>query len=854
MMISKKILVVVVLAIVLIVTIILWGVGTNWKFKSKSAPGSPSCKPKCDGVACGGKDGCGATCGCKKGQQCTNGKCTTPAKQSMLSLSSNVFQTAVGSANSHFDAVNLHKTLGMKNFDGVLMHYASVEYDPFYWPDDFKNSSKPPILTGILDWFWATLDLCAKDDCLIINGDFLSFDSSVVQKICDKVNKGMKLIILVDRWEISGAPLFESRSGQVWSPDNPSNLMGTNGCPVCTQFGCDDKNGGNAFDSNPYICCGSVAGNNKGSYCNDTNSALLRFSQGITAKDNFFLLDMATTKLTWGPYSSRQTPLHNHRHLTSFYLPSQGVASVFKGSWNFTGGNPNTWGHSEIPGQKESGIIVTAALKNAAIQSDIVTNYYWLAVWSLFVPSSSVTAPESFTKPNSKLFQYFLDKLIDPKYIDQKNDVLTYDGYRNSTYEVYSVATHGGKTYLAGDPQCHISFAVSPPPQDAGAVSPELLARSLRDGDTDTTFDKIWPSLQNISNTNQFMYPFAATYKNNPVPPSKWRIDSTDGNNCTKAENGDLGKACLQTDSASGQMVPTNGCYQVDGKSYRCSAKMPWAPGALWIGGVMFDFWKGAKSVYVNMYSSMVDAGQGCILNCNNSGTYGGVSLWPGLTTSDQYNDGKFNSKPINSGGWFMQADSNCIQNVLDFLSKKDNKLFIIAGQWSNLNPGVGTNGALEMFSNVATQSGSSVNYKLFSAQKTQTTLTGTPGTVKTVLDGNNNPNPTNDWQRNHTKCYLTEDSLLSCSGHPYNGGVNDWAGVNEALFVEKCPNFVSILRANFEYEYTYANTIKNSSSFDWAKDWDNESIPSLDSKIDPTQLSIGTWQAGSTTGGIITI
>jgi hypothetical protein len=121
-------------------------------------------------------------------------------------------------------------------------------------------------------------------------------------------------------------------------------------------------------------------------------------------------------------------------------------------------------------------------------------------------------------------------------------------------------------------------------------------------------------------------------------------------------------------------------------------------------------------------------------------------------------------------------------------------------------------------------------------------------------LDGNNNPNPTNDWQRNHTKCYLTEDSLLSCSGHPYNGGVNDWAGVNEALFVEKCPNFVSILRANFEYEYTYANTIKNSSSFDWAKDWDNESIPSLDSKIDPTQLSIGTWQAGSTTGGIITI
>ena len=880
-MISKKLLVVVVLAITLIVTIILWGIGTNWKFKSESAT-SPSCKPKCDGVACGGADGCGGkcqgtcpckpkcdgvtcggadgcggTCGCNNGQQCTNGNCVTPGKQGMLSLSSTTFKDAVSSAKNYFDAVSMHNKLAMETFDGVLLHYASVEYDPTQWPDDQTRVSRPPTLKGILDWFWATLDLCAKDDCLIINGDFLSFDGAAVQKICDKVNLGMKLIILVDRWEISGAPLSNSRSGQPWSPDNPDrNVMGANGCPVCDQKSCDDPNG-NAFDKNPYICCGSVAGNNKGSYCNDTNSALLSFSQNIneSSKENFFLLDMATTKVAWGNYSTRQTPLHNHRHMTSFYLKSKGVASVFKGSWNFTGGNPNNWGASALPGQKESGIIITAALGNAAIQSDIVTNYYWLAVWSLFVPSSSVTAPESFTKPNSSLFQYFLDVLVDPKYIDPVKDRLTYDGYHNSTYEVYSVAAHSGMTYLAGDPLCHISLAVSPPPQDAGAVSSQMLTRSLRDGGTDTTFDKIWPSLQNISNTNQFMYPFAATYAKNPVPPLNWRIDCTDGNNpciCTLAEDGDLSKACLRTDSGSGQMVPTNGCYEEDGKAYRCSAKMPWAPGALWLGGVMFDFWKGASSVYVNMYSAMVDAGQGCILNCN-TGNSGGVSTWSGLTTSDQYNDKNFNSQFIDSGGWFMQADSNSIQNVLDFLGKKDNKLFIVAGQWSNLNPGVGTNGALEMFSNAAQKSGSSVNYKLFSAQKKQTTISGGGDTVTTKMDEKNeNPDPSNNWQRNHTKSYLSEDSLLSCSGHPYNGGVNDWAGINEALFVEKCPNFVSILRANFEYEYTFANTIKNSSTFKWANDWASASIPSLDTNITPTPLSISTWNKGSTIGGII--
>lgn len=876
-MFSKKIILVIVLTIVLIVVVILYGAGTNWKFKSSDAKPA-SCAAKCDGVLCGGEDGCGGQCGCvgtavccggKCGAKCdgvscgatngcgvkcgctgtsacVDGKCSVPVKPTGLSLSGADFKAGVTSAANVFNAVGIHESLAMGKFDGVLMHYASVEFDPSQWPD--SQPSHTPTLKGILEWFWVTLNACQKDDCLIIHGDFLSFDGSVLQTICDKVNAGMKFIILVDRWEISGAPLFDSLGGKPWSPD----VIGGVGCPACDGEGCDD-NKGNQFDRNPYVCCGSVAGNNKGSYCRDTNSALQRLSQGIKAenKANYFLLDMATTKLTWG-LSSRQTPLHNHRHMTSFYMKSKNVASVFKGSWNFTGGNPNTWGDGQLPGQKESGIIVTAALDNAAIQSDIITNYYWLAIWSLYVPSSSVRAPETFTAPSSALFQYFLDNLVARKYIDAKNDRLTYDGYRNSSYEVYSVATHNGKTYLAGDARCNISMAVSPPALDAGAIGPDMLKRSLNDGGVVSTFEDILPSLNNIGNVNQFMYPFAPTYKNNPVPPVKWRIDC-DNCNCTAAENNDLGKACLAKDSGSvDALVPTNGCYQQDGKNYQCAAKMPWAPGAIWLGGVLFDFWKSATSVYLNMYSSVVDAGTGCILNCN-QGNNGGVSTWSGLTTSAQYNDATFNSKVINSGGWYTRADSNSIQNVLDFLKKKDNALYIVIGQWSNLDPGVGQGGALSMFSDAATAAGSSINYRLFSAQKKQVTLKGDNNTVRTRMDSKGeNPDPGNNWQRNHTKCYLSKDSLLSCSGHPYNGGVNDWAGVNEALFVEKCPNFVSILRANFEVEYTYSNTIKNSSTFKWAQAWGSSDVPALADPIGQTDLTEKNWLANSTSGGII--
>jgi hypothetical protein len=438
-----------------------------------------------------------------------------------------------------------------------------------------------------------------------------------------------------------------------------------------------------------------------------------------------------------------------------------------------------------------------------------MTNYYWLALCSIFIPSDSVKPPESFTAPGvpSALFQYLL-KLINPENIDATKDEFIYDTAKSTTYEVYSVIRHNGSMYLCGDPDCKITMSISPPPANSQPPA-TMLARKLNDGGNVVAFSDIWPVLSQLSFTNTFLYPFAPTYKNNPVLPAKWRVPAITETACSVVTGNDVGSACLVQNATAGGPIPSNGCYTLDGdpKKYKCSGTVPWAPGATWIGEALYNFWKDAEDVYVNMYSAMVDSGTGCILNCNR-GMGGGVSGWSGsLITSDQYGG---SAAAIDSGTWFSTADSNSIQNVLDFLQKKNAKLFIVAGQWKNINPGL-PNGALDLFYNQAQKSGSSINYKLYQAQTKQTTLTGAGDTAKTVLDSTNNPDAGNNWQRNHTKCYLSKRSVLVCSGHPYNGGVNDWAGVNEAMYVENCPNFLMVLRANFETEYQYANTIKNS-------------------------------------------
>lgn len=855
------------LIVTLVILVLCWGYNTDWKFHCTSDPvPAVLCVPKCTGVACGGSngcggkctapancpctktcgtgdkcgaaDGCGGICGCiNKAAKCVGGKCIVPVPVPAMSVSSDTFKSAI-SPGQEFDAAQIYSALAIG--PGLaLLHYVAIEYEQSKWPAQVLGKSECPTTKDILSWFWQTLDKCQADDCLIIHGDFLSFDSSVTDKIADKINGGMKFIILVDRWEISGAPLFDSAQGKPWSP-NPSV---SNGCPTCDNTGCD-------VDKYPYICCGSIAGTNKAGYCRDTNTALIAFQNNVTKKENLFMMDMATTKLVWGS-SSRQTPLHNHRHMTTFYLKSQGIASIFKGSWNFTGGNPDNWGASQLPGQKESGIVLTAQLTSPAIQSDIMTNYYWLTVCSIFIPSDSVKPPESFTAPgvSSALFQYLL-KLINPENIDATKDEFIYDTAKSTTYEVYSVVRHNGSIYLCGDPQCNITMSISPPPANSQPPA-TMLARQLNDGGSVVAFSDIWPVLSQLSFTNTFLYPFAPTYKNNPVLPAKWRVPAITGSACSAVTGNDVGSACLVQDSMAGGLIPSNGCYTLDGdpKKYKCSGTVPWAPGATWIGEALYNFWKDAEDVYVNMYSAIVDSGTGCILNCNR-GMGGGVSGWSGsLITSDQYS-GK--AAAINSGTWFSTADSNSIQNVLDFLQKKNAKLFIVAGQWKNINPGL-PNGALDLFYNQAQKSGSSINYKLYQAQTKQTTLTGAGDTAKTVLDSTNNPDAGNNWQRNHTKCYLSKRSVLVCSGHPYNGGVNDWAGVNEAMYVENCPNFLMVLRANFETEYQYANTIKNSGTFPFGAPWLASNVPSLAEEIVATTLSEVLWSAGGS-GGLIKI
>lgn len=773
-------------------------------------------------------------------------------------------------------------SVGDAGRDPVLIHYVSVEYDSTRWEDVFTSGT--PVIQDVLYWFSKTLDQCSAGDCLIINGDFLSIDYGALRTISDKINEGMRFILVVDRWEVSGVPLYGSVEGQPWSPSQ----IGGNGCPTCDSNGCDE--GTNDF---PYACCGSVAGSAKGQYCNDMNNVIRtirQWTQNGKYASNFSIFDAATTKVS-GMSSSRQAPLHNHRHMTTFYMPSKNAASVFKGSWNFTSGVPSD--DVTVPGQKESGLVITAALDNAVIQADLAINYYWLTTLAVYV-QGQVSAPATFTAPGpvAPMFVYLLG-MIAPRYIDSANDVITFEPY-GKTYEVYGFVRSGSNIYVSADPAAKLSLGVSPPPASAAPWSPALpnptpwegaastmLDRVLNDGGySSAPFKTMWPSISCVSNTNQFLYPYVSTYSNNPVLAQKWRVplnsraphcSSSPTGTVVKTRNGvrpslgtntcipvtvqsGVGAACFTPVETKGvsNLIPNGSCYNIDGTDYECSARIPWAPGANWIGGLMYKFWKDAgtnanRSVYVNMYSSMVDSGTGCILNCG-QGYSGGQSAWnSSLLTSSQYKFDKAGA--IDSRYWYSQADSNSVQNVLDFLAVKGAELSIIAGQWSNINPGV--NGALSMYKNKAAAAESVFNYGLYHAQKFQTTSSGTePGASKTTLDKDGNPSSGNNWERNHTKCYLSKDSILSSSGHPYNGGVLDWAGINECVLIENCPNLCKPLRVNFEQEYRYSNTVRSASTFPWGNAWAGMDLAT---PINDTVLNNNGWGAGSG-GGISTL
>lgn len=316
---------------------------------------------------------------------------------------------------------------------------------------------------------------------------------------------------------------------------------------------------------------------------------------------------------------------------------------------------------------------------------------------------------------------------------------------------------------------------------------------------------------------------------------------------CPVAEDPtDISSICL-VGAEDNTPIPSNKCYNLDGKNYDCAARVPWGPGGLWIGGLMYKFWKDAgespsnKSIYVSMYSSFDDAGTGCIMNCNDGST-GGNSAWSeGVTTSSQYVGS--NRGAIDSTYWYSKADSNSVQNVIDFLNKQGS-VHLLRGQWSNL----GTDEAFTTFKNIGKDS---YQVKLFLAQKKQITKDGGNGTVTTKTSKDGNPDNVQFSQRNHSKVYISKDSIASCSGHPYNGGIQDWGGINEVMLVENCPNACRPVRSNWEMEFKYGEELKNASTFPWASGWANQklAVPPKD-----TSMVVTEWSSGSKKGGMVKV
>ena len=163
------------------------------------------------------------------------------------------------------------------------MHYVSVEYDPMKYVDNAQIGDYKPVLNGLLKWFTATLNQCQSGDFVIINGDFISMDPSTKDLLKRKCESGVNVILVVDRWEVSGYPPLSSKTEQLWSP----KWGNSNAC--IADGPCFDSPQNNVY---PYGCPDGSPGQ-KNNYCNNTNDVI------NTMKDcaNFYLLDEAATIL-----------------------------------------------------------------------------------------------------------------------------------------------------------------------------------------------------------------------------------------------------------------------------------------------------------------------------------------------------------------------------------------------------------------------------------------------------------------------------------------------------------------------------------------------------------------------------
>ena len=175
--------------------------------------------------------------------------------------------------------------------------------------------------------------------------------------------------------------------------------------------------------------------------------------------------------------------------------------------------------------------------------------------------------------------------------------------------------------------------------------------------------------------------------------------------------------------------------------------------------------------------------------------------------------------------------------------------MYFLRGQWAKLSTDAAPGGAFRKFKDVGKDR---YNVKLFLAQQKQVTKNGGNGTVTTKTDSKTgDPLGNINSQRNHSKVYISKDSIASCSGHPYNGSIQDWGGINEILLVEKCPNACKPVRSNWEQEFKYGEELVNASTFEWASAWSQE--PKANNPA-ATKLTNVSWSSGSKTGGLVQI
>jgi len=339
------------------------------------------------------------------------------------------------------------------NKDTIYMRFVDQSWNCKSCP---QGQGKPPwSIVGHITWIFQAVSALQKGDVCMFGGDFQFFDDDkdnpyysggFQQALLDAMSRGAYVIHILDRFYVGGRDQYGNCQDcpHISGKPDPSN----------GPFGCGDPNDPN----DPSRYNRGIPSLYGGACWIENGTAMILYN---AYPNNYIMYNVPNYEYI------DEIEYHSHCKLISFYMPSQSICSVFKGSWNVSTSGHGNW-------MKETGFGITANLNGDWGRCHLYRDYSLLKL--LETKYSDKKKFPGFQMSSSNMLMNILTKFGGPPKSPTVTVKNVYFGGPDYCDSEYSCGAPGSKwqcsrneKYVSGyDENVTFSFGVDPDPKISG--------------------------------------------------------------------------------------------------------------------------------------------------------------------------------------------------------------------------------------------------------------------------------------------------------------------------------------------------------------------------------------------------